>query len=165
MKKADCIFDSMHNVIESDVVDDYNKIRNETIHLLTVKVPVKVTDAACIMKYDNMFRTEIPYFTITIQNPLDEPVYVSNLVVSAINEKGEDAHYSYPYEYYEHKDLSLDIPAKSNVVYKWNASVFLHGIKYYLLGIDDFYMKNSKKNFKEIEKYTGVEEFKVEAKY
>lgn len=164
-KKADDIFSRTHDPFESDINDEYIKISNETRKKLTVQVPVKVIDATCIMKYDNMFRTEVPYFTATIENPLDEPVSISHLVVSAINKKGERAHYTYPHEYYDYHNLNLVIPAKSKVVHKWRYSVFLDDIKFYLLSIDDFYMKNSKNSFKETTKYTEAKPFKVEAKY
>jgi len=164
-KKADDIFSRTHDAFESDIADEYTKISNETRKKLTVEVPVKVINATCIMKYDNTFRTEIPYFTITIENPLDEPIHVSNLVERAIHKNGESAHYSYPFEYECTKSINLDIPAKSKAVYKWHSSVFLDDIKYYLLKIDDFYMKNSQKLFTESTKYTEAKIFKVEAKY
>ncbi len=164
-KKADDIFSRTHDPFESEINDEYINILNETRKKLTVQVPVKVIGATCIMKYDNSFGTEVPYFTVTIENPLDEPVHVLHIVERAVHKNGEAAHYTYPFEYENNKFIDLDIPAKSKAVYKWRYSVFLHDIDYYLLRIDDFYMKNSKKSFKESTKYTEAKPFRVEAKY
>ncbi len=164
-KKADDIFSSTQDIAESDIADEFINISTETRNKLTVQVPVKVIDATCIMKFDNTFWKKIPYFTIIIENPLDEPVYVSDLVVGAIDKNGERAYYVRPEKNTDRINCSLDIPAKSKAVYKCRASLFLDDIKYYLLGVDDFFMKNNQKRFTECEKYTAAKIYKVEAKY
>ena len=157
-KKADNIFRGIQNISESDFIDEYYEIIKKTRQLLTVEVPVKIVDATCVMKKDE------PYFTITIENPLDEPVHVSQLVEKAIEKNGEFAHYTYPPEYVYHLNIDVNIPAKSKIIYKYHGSVFLHNIKYYLLSIDNFYMKSNDKSYRDLEKYAEGKIFKIEVK-
>jgi len=163
--KAYDLFCKIKNIFESDIEDDYRKIVMETEDKIIVEVPVKIIDGTCIMKYDDHFQTELPYFTLTIENPLDEPVSVSSLVERAVHKNGESAHYSHPFEYEYSQNVSLEIPARSRATYKFSGSVFLHDIKYYSLSIKDFYMKNSKKLFSESVRLSKVNNLKVEAKY
>lgn len=159
------LFCKINHVFESDIEDDYRKIVKETEDKIIVEVPVKIIEATCIMKYDNHFQTELPYFTLTIENPLDEPVSVSSLVERAVRKNGESAHYSYPFEYEYNQNVSLEIPARSKKTYKFSGSVFLHDIKYYSLGIKDFYMKNSGRSFSESVRLSKANNIKVNAKY
>ena len=159
------LFCNIKNIFESDIEDDYRKIVIATEDKIIVEVPVKIIDGTCIMKYDDHFRTELPHFTLTIENPLDEPISVSSLVERAVHKNGESAHYSHPFEYEYNQNVSLEIPARSRATYKFSGSLFLHDIKYYSLGIKDFYMKNSKKLFSESVRLSKVNNLKVEAKY
>ena len=159
-KKADDIFCSIHDVFESDVLDEYNEIHNKTIKLLTVEVPVKIIGATCVMEKDG------PYFTITIENPLNETVFVSNIVISAIDQSGKLAHYyGDPHKYQGHESIFSDIPAMSRKSFSFRNSAFLHNIKYYLLSVDDFHMRGSDKSYSELEKYTEGKVYKIEVKY
>ena len=161
-KKADEIFCSMGNVFESDIADDYKTIHEEVRRILAVEMPVKIVDAKCIIEYYKGL--EIPHFTVTIENSLDEPVYISVLSARAVEKNGKEAHYGIPLQSWEERDVDLNIPAKSRAQCNFKYSKFFN-VNYFILYLSNFYMKNSNKKYTDVEKYPAVKGFKVVADY